>query len=82
MIYNKKEIILFLDLYSISKIKKIELEHNNTINNDYIFYSYIVKKVEDWFSDLENDELELIKDRHIKNLTFDNFVIEMWRCNK
>lgn len=81
MNFDKKEIVLFLELYSISKVKKKELDYTDVKDNNYMFYSFIIEHVEQWFTFLEYDELEIIKDKHLKNLTFDQISINNHYAN-
>lgn len=81
MIYSKKEIIIFLELYSISKIKKVELEYKNTLDSDYTFYSHVIEKVENWLTFLDSEEIKLIEERHIQKLSFDQISINHHYAN-
>ena len=83
MYYSEKEIQCMLELYFISKIKEQEIKHthNKNMQEELIFYTYIIKKVESWFAYLENDEIEIIALRHDNSKTFSQIAYQLKYSN-
>lgn len=83
MYYSEKEIQCMLELYFISKIKEQEIKHthNKNMQEELLFYTYIIKKVERWFAYLENDEIEIIALRHDSSKTFSQIAYQLRYSN-
>lgn len=85
---RKKEIVFFLNMYSISKDKIIQynyllhaLKNDTRLTQEYTFYQFIIEHAEKWINYLETDEQLLIKYRFINEMTFDDIAIQLNYAN-
>ena len=82
MKYNKEEIIFFLSMRSIAKQRLIQLNlHKEKYPKEIVLYGLIWELTENWISDLELDEREILIKRFDERKTFDQIAIEIGYAN-